>query len=148
MKLQIKVISDKIGKDIPLPYYATEGAAGLDLHACIDGPVVVPAGGEAFISTGIAAAIPEGYVGVMAVRSSMGIRHGITLSNGIGVIDSDYRGPLHVGLHNLSKTPYTVRPADRIAQLMIVPVTRHEVEVVEELDDTPRGAGGIGSTGR
>ena len=65
-----------------------------------------------------------------------------------GVIDSDYRGPLHVGLHNLSKTPYTVRPADRIAQLMIVPVTRHEVEVVEELDDTPRGAGGIGSTGR
>ena len=71
MKLQIKVISDKIGKEIPLPYYATDGAAGLDLHACIDEPVVVPAGGEAFISTGIAAAIPEGYVGVMAVRSSM-----------------------------------------------------------------------------
>ena len=148
MKLQIKVISDKIGKDIPLPYYATEGAAGLDLHACIDGPVVVPAGGEAFISTGIAAAIPEGYVGVMAVRSSMGIRHGVAMSNGIGVIDSDYRGPLRVGLHNFRDTEYVVEPGDRIAQLLILPVLRPEVEVVSELSETARGAGGFGSTGR
>ena len=148
MKLQIQALSEKIGREIPLPYYATEGAAAVDLHACIDEAVTLPPGGRALLPTGLAAAIPAGHVGLLAVRSSMGIRHGITLSNGIGVIDSDYRGPLHVGLHNLSKTPYTVRPADRIAQLMIVPVTRHEVEVVEELDDTPRGAGGIGSTGR
>ncbi len=148
MKLQIKVISDKIGKDIPLPYYATDGAAGLDLHACIDGPVVVPADGEAFIPTGIAAAIPEGYVGIMAVRSSMGIRHGITMTNGIGVIDSDYRGPMSVGLHNYRGEDYVVEPGDRIAQLVIVPVLHPETEVVEALPETARGAGGFGSTGR
>lgn len=148
MKLQIKVISDKIGKDIPLPYYATDGAAGLDLHACIDGPVVVPADGEAFIPTGIAAAIPEGYVGIMAVRSSMGIRHGITMTNGIGVIDSDYRGPMSVGLHNYRDVDYVVEPGDRIAQLVIVPVLHPEIEVVEDLPETVRGAGGFGSTGR
>ena len=148
MKLQIKVISDKIGKDIPLPYYATDGAAGLDLHACIDGPVVVPADGEAFIPTGIAAAIPEGYVGIMAVRSSMGIRHGITMTNGIGVIDSDYRGPMSVGLHNYRDADYVVEPGDRIAQLVIVPVLHPEIEVVEDLPETARGAGGFGSTGR
>ncbi len=148
MKLQIKVISDKIGKDIPLPYYATDGAAGLDLHACIDGPVVVPADGEAFIPTGITAAIPEGYVGIMAVRSSMGIRHGITMTNGIGVIDSDYRGPMSVGLHNYRDVDYVVEPGDRIAQLVIVPVLHPEIEVVEDLPETVRGAGGFGSTGR
>ncbi len=148
MKLQIKVISDKIGKDIPLPYYATDGAAGLDLHACIDGPVVVPADGEAFIPTGIAAAIPEGYVGIMAVRSSMGIRHGITMTNGIGVIDSDYRGPMSVGLHNYRGVDYVVEPGDRIAQLVVVPVLHPEIKVVEDLPETARGAGGFGSTGR
>ena len=148
MKLQIKVISDKIGKEIPLPYYATDGAAGLDLHACIDEPVVVPAGGEAFISTGIAAAIPEGCVGVLAVRSSMGVRHGVAMSNGIGVIDSDYRGPLRVALHNFRDTEYVIEPGDRIAQLLIMPVLRPEIEIVSELPETARGTGGFGSTGR
>lgn len=148
MKLQIKPISDKIGDSIPLPYYATAGAAALDLHACIDEPAVLPAGGEALIPTGIAAAIPEGCVGVLAVRSSMGIRHGVAMSNGIGVIDSDYRGPLRVGLHNFRDTEYVVEPGDRIAQLLILPVLRPEVEVVSELSETARGAGGFGSTGR
>ena len=148
MKLQIKPLSDKIGDSIPLPYYATAGAAALDLHACIDEPAVLPAGGEALIPTGIAAAIPEGCVGVLAVRSSMGIRHGVAMSNGIGVIDSDYRGPLRVGLHNFRDTEYVVEPGDRIAQLLILPVLRPEVEVVSELSDTARGAGGFGSTGR
>ena len=91
MKLKIKALSDKIGKEIPLPYYATQGAAALDLHACLDEPMTIPAGGQAMVPTGIAAAIPTGYVGIMAVRSSMGVKHGITLTNGIGVIDSDYR---------------------------------------------------------
>ena len=148
MKLQIQALSEKIGREIPLPYYATEGAAALDLHACIDEPAVLPAGGEALIPTGIAAAIPEGCVGVLAVRSSMGIRHGVTLSNGVGVIDSDYRGQVHVGLHNLSGEPYTVQPGDRVAQLMVVPVAAPEIEVVDALPETVRGAGGLGSTGR
>ena len=148
MKLQIKPLSDKIGTSIPLPYYATAGAAAVDLHACIDEAVVVPAGGEARVPTGIAAAIPEGYVGIMAVRSSMGMRHGITMSNGIGVIDSDYRGPLSVGLYNLRGEDYVVQPGDRIAQLLVVPVACPEIEVVDALPETERGEGGFGSTGR
>ena len=148
MKLKIKPLSPKIGKEIPIPYYATVGAAALDLHACIDAPVMIPGGGQVLLPTGLAVAILENHVGIVAVRSSMGIRNGITLSNGIGVIDSDYRGPLHVGLRNLSDNPYTVNPGDRIAQLMIVPVTRQEIEVVDELPETERGEGGLGSTGR
>ena len=148
MKLKIKPLSPKIGKEIPIPYYATAGSAALDLHACIDAPVTIPSGGQVLLPTGLAVAILENHVGIVAVRSSMGIRNGITLSNGIGVIDSDYRGPLHVGLRNLSDTPYTVNPGDRIAQLMIVPVARQEIEVVDELPETERGEGGLGSTGR
>lgn len=148
MKLQIKPVSDKIGRSIPLPYYATAGAAAIDLHACLDEAVVIPAGGQAVIPTGIAAAIPEGYVGIMAVRSSMGIRHGITMSNGIGVIDSDYRGPLRAGLYNLREEDYVVQPGDRIAQLLVVPVLCPELEIVSELPETERGTGGFGSTGR
>ena len=148
MKLKIKALSDKIGKEIPLPYYATQGAAALDLHACLDEPMTIPAGGQAMVPTGIAAAIPTGYVGIMAVRSSMGVKHGITLTNGIGVIDSDYRGPLGVSLHNFREEPYTIEPGDRIAQLMVVPVVRENIEVVEELPPTERGQGGFGSTGR
>ena len=148
MKLQIKPLSDKIGDSIPLPYYATAGAAALDLHACIDEPAVLPAGGEALIPTGIAAAIPEGCVGVLAVRSSMGIRHGVAMSNGIGVIDSDYRGPLRVGLHNFRDTEYVVEPGDRIAQLLILPAPRPVLVGFAELSETARGAGGFGSTGR
>ena len=148
MKLQIQALSEKIGREIPLPYYATEGAAAVDLHACIDEAVTLPPGGRALLPTGLAAAIPAGHVGLLAVRSSMGIRHGVTLSNGVGVIDSDYRGQGHVGLHNLSGEPYTVQPGDRVAQLMVVPVAAPEIEVVDALPETVRGAGGLGSTGR
>ena len=148
MKLQIQALSEKIGREIPLPYYATEGAAAVDLHACIDEAVTPPPGGRALLPTGLAAAIPAGHVGLLAVRSSMGIRHGVTLSNGVGVIDSDYRGQVHVGLHNLSGEPYTVQPGDRVAQLMVVPVAAPEIEVVDALPETVRGAGGFGSTGR
>ena len=141
MKLQIKALSEMIGQDIPLPYYATSGAAALDLHACIGQPVVISCGG-------LAVAVPEGHVGILAVRSSMGIRHGVSLSNGIGVIDSDYRGPLRVGLHNLRTEPYTVQPGDRIAQLLVLPVVRPEIELVDVLPETERGERGFGSTGR
>ena len=148
MKLKIKPLSPMIGREIPLPYYATEGAAAVDLHACIDEAVTLPPGGQALLPTGLAAAIPAGHVGLLAVRSSMGIRHGVTLSNGVGVIDSDYRGQVHVGLHNLSGEPYTVQPGDRVAQLLVVPVAAPEIEVVDALPETVRGAGGFGSTGR
>ena len=148
MKLQIKPLSHKIGREIPLPYYATAGAAALDLHACLDAPVTLPAGGRAVIPTGLAVAIPDGCVGIVAVRSSMGVRRGVTLSNAIGVIDSDYRGPLGVGLLNTTPEPYTVQPGDRVAQLLVVPVLRPEIEVVDRLPETERGLGGFGSTGR
>lgn len=148
MELLIKPMSDRIGKDIPLPYYATAGAAAIDLHACIDADTVIPPHGQKMIPTGIAAAIPEGHVGIMAVRSSMGARHGITMVNGIGVIDSDYRGEMRVNLFNTTDRPYTVQIGDRIAQLMVVPVLCPAIRVVEELPETERGEGGFGSTGR
>ena len=148
MELLIQPLSDQIGTTIPLPYYATDGAAALDLHACTDGDTVIAPHERVFIPTGIAAAIPEGYVGIMAVRSSMGARHGINLANGIGVIDSDYRGQLHVTLYNTTDQPYTVRSGDRIAQLMVMPVARPTVRVVDALAETERGTGGFGSTGR
>ena len=136
LQLLIQPLSDKIGKEIPLPYYATAGAAAVDLHACLDEPMVIPAGELAMVPTGL------------AVRSSMGVRHGVTLSNGIGVIDSDYRGPLGVGLWNTRGEDYTVLPGDRIAQLMVVPVLRPELLVTDALPETERGHGGFGSTGR
>ena len=147
MKLQVKALSPKIGTSIPFPYYATKGAAALDLHACIDAPVTILAGAQVVIPTGIAVAIPDHYVGIMAIRSSMGVRKGISLANSIGVIDADYRGPLGVGLRNNKADPYTVQPGDRIAQLLVVPVARPEIEIVEELPPTERGEGGFGSTG-
>ncbi len=148
MILPIKALSEKIGREIPLPYYATDGAAAVDLHACIDAPMTIPAGGQVVVPTGLAVAIPEGYVGIIAVRSSMGVRHGITLSNAIGVIDSDYRGPLGVGLRHTTAEDYVLQPCDRMAQLMVVPVLQPEIRLVEELPETERGAGGFGSTGR
>lgn len=148
MKLLVKAISPKIGNEIPFPYYASAGAAALDLHACLDAPITILPGAQVMIPTGIAVAIPDGYVGIMAVRSSMGVRRSISLSNDIGVIDADYRGPLGVGLRNNGSAPYTIQSGDRVAQLMIVPVLCPEIKVVEELPQTQRGENGFGSTGR
>ena len=148
MELLIQPLSEKIGGTIPLPYYATTGAAGLDLHACTDGDTVIAPHARVFIPTGLAVAIPEGYVGILAVRSSMGAKNGINLANGIGVIDSDYRGPIQVTLYNTTDTPYTVHSGDRIAQLLMIPVAHPGIRVVDTLSATERGAGGFGSTGR
>ena len=131
MKLQIKKLSDKIGKEIPLPYYATAGAAAMDLHACIDEPVTIPAGGRVRIPTGLAVAIPEGHVGILAVRSSMGVKHGVTLTNGIGVIDSDYRGELLVCLHNHSNEPQTVLIRMKISDLIIIYTKQYHPQHIE-----------------
>lgn len=148
MDLKIKALSPKIGKEIPVPFYASAGAAAMDLHACLDEAVTIPAGGRKLIPTGIAIALPDpGYVALIFARSGLGIKHGIAPANCVGVIDSDYRGEIMVGLQNSGDADYTIQPADRIAQMMITPVLQANVRLVEELDDTARGAGGFGSTG-
>lgn len=149
MQLNVKAVSPRIGADIPTPFYASAGAAAMDLHACIDEAVVIPAGQRRVIPTGIAIALPSAdYVALVFARSGLGIKHGIAPANCVGVIDSDYRGEVMVGLHNAGDTDYTIQPADRIAQLMITPVVQAQVTLVDELDDTDRGAGGFGSTGK
>ena len=142
MELKIKALSPKIGTEIPLPRFATAGAACMDLCACIDEAVTLAAGERRLVPTGIAIALPS------ADYAALGIKKGVCLSNGVGVIDSDYRGEIGVGLVNLGREPYTVQPGDRIAQLMVVPVVQPTVTVAEDLDETDRGAGGFGSTGR
>lgn len=149
MKLKIKAVSPKIGTEIPFPYYASAGAAAMDLHACIDEPVLLKAGARCTVPTGIAIALPDaGYVALVFARSGLGIKKGVCLSNGVGVIDSDYRGEVAVGLLNTGAEDYLIRPGERIAQMAVVPVVQAELEQVDELDDTARGAGGFGSTGR
>ena len=149
MNLKIKALSSKIGTEIPAPFYATPGSAAMDLHACVDAPVTIPAGQRAVIPTGIAIALPSAeYVALVFARSGLGIKHGIAPANCVGVIDSDYRGEIMVGLQNSGDRDYTIQPADRIAQLMITPVIQAQIRLVEELDDTARGSGGFGSTGK
>ena len=149
MELKFKALNPKVGREIPLPQFATPGSAAMDLRACIDRPVTIRAGERTVVPTGLAMALPSAdYVALLFARSGLGIRKGVCLSNGVGVIDSDYRGEIGVGLVNLSQEAYTVQPGDRIAQLMVVPVERPTVSLVEDLDDTSRGSGGFGSTGR
>ena len=149
MELKIKALSEKIGREIPLPHFATGGAACMDLCACMDESITLNAGERHLVPTGIAIALPSAeYVALVFARSGLGIKKGVCLSNGVGVIDSDYRGEIGVGLVNLGQSEYTVRPGDRIAQLMVTPVVRPTVVPVSELDETDRGAGGFGSTGR
>lgn len=149
MDLKIKAVSPRIGKDIPLPFYATPGSAAMDLHACIDEAVTIPAGGRKMIPTGLAIALPSpDYVALVYARSGLGIKHGVAPANCVGVIDSDYRGEIIVGLQNAGGSDFTVQPGDRIAQLMIAPVVRANLRMVEQLDETARGAGGFGSTGK
>ena len=149
MQLKIKALSPKIGREIPAPFYASAGAAAMDLHACLDQAVTIPAGKRAVIPTGIAIALPSSeYVALVFARSGLGIKHGVAPANCVGVIDSDYRGEVMVGLQNSGDQDYTVQPGDRIAQLMISPVIQAQIQMVEELDDTARGAGGFGSTGK
>lgn len=131
-----------------LPIRATAGSAGLDLHACIDEPLTLEPGCRAMIPTGLAAAIPQGVAGMIYARSSLGTKHGIALSNGVGVVDSDYRGEICVGLCNFSTEPYTIQPGERVAQLVLQPILSLPVQEVETLDETSRGEGGFGSTGR
>lgn len=149
MKLKVKAVSPRIGRDLPWPSRATEGSAGMDLCACIEEDRIIAPRQLVKIPTGIAIALPgPEYVALVYARSGLGIRHGVSLSNGVGVIDSDYRGELVVPLRNFGDGAYTIQPGERIAQLVIMPVLLPEIVEVEELSQTQRGQGGFGSTGR
>ena len=133
-------------KDFPLPEYATPASAGVDLRAS-EG-CVIPPGGRALVPTGLRIALPEDYEAQIRPRSGLALRHGVTLPNSPGTIDADYRGEVRVILMNLGQEPFVVEPGDRIAQMVVAPVTRVAWSEVEELDATERGEGGFGSTGR
>ncbi len=131
-----------------LPARATLGSGGYDLCACLEAPVTIGHGQIEKIPTGVAIELPSpAYVALVFGRSGLGVKHGIVPANAVGVIDSDYRGEIFVGLVNQSQTPYTLQPGERIAQLAVVPVFTPELEICDELGDTQRGAGGFGSTG-
>ena len=147
--MHTKLFVKRLDPRVQLPAYQTPGAAAMDLAALLEEPLTVAPRALVSIPTGLAIALPDaGWVALIFARSGLGIKHGIALSNGVGVIDSDYRGEIRVGLTNLTDIPYTIQPGDRIAQLMVVPVARAAVLELEELPDTARGAGGFGSTGK
>jgi dUTP pyrophosphatase len=132
-----------------LPGYATAGSAGLDLRACVDGPLVLQPGAAELVPTGLAIHIGDpGYAAMLLPRSGLGHKHGIVLGNLVGLIDSDYQGPLMVSCWNRGTAPFTIEPLERIAQLVIVPVVQAEFRVVDSFDASARGSGGFGSTGR
>ncbi len=143
-----RVQVQRLRPDAILPRYMTEGAAGMDLCAAIDGAVTVMPGERVAISTGLALAIPVGFEGQVRPRSGLARSHGVTVVNAPGTIDSDYRGAVTVLLINLGHEPVVIEPGHRIAQLVVAPVTRAELEVIDTLDVTARAAGGFGSTGR
>ncbi|MEW6770569.1 MAG: dUTP diphosphatase [Bacillota bacterium] len=134
-------------EDLPLPEYATPGAAGVDLHAAVDEETTLPPGGWCLVPTGIAIALPEGYEGQVRPRSGLALKHGVTLLNTPGTVDADYRGEVKVILINLGKEPFTVRRGDRIAQLVVQPVARIVWRETSSLEETDRGDGGFGHTG-
>jgi len=139
-----------MGTNIPLPTYATDGAAAMDLRACLNEPKTVQPGETVFIPSGIAIGIHDpGLVALILPRSGLGIKHGIVLANTIGVIDSDYQGEIGIGIHNRGKTPYTIEPGERICQMMFVPVVQVALEIVRNFSrESKRGAGGFGHTGK
>jgi dUTP pyrophosphatase len=145
-KLEVKVLDQRIRG--MLPHYATAGSAGLDLRACIDGPLTLAPGDSQLVSSGVAIHVGDpGYAAMVLPRSGLGAKNGIVLGNLVGLIDSDYQGPLMVSLWNRGKGPFTIQPLDRIAQLIVVPVVQVQFEVVDEFPASARGAGGFGSTG-
>lgn len=143
-KLRVK----KLREDASIPQRQTQGSSGYDLCACIAADFTIQPGDLVVIPTGIAVEIPQGYAGFIFTRSGLGVKHGIHVTNGVGVIDSDYRGEIHVGLMNSSRVAYTIKPQDRIAQMILMPTFMADVEEIAELSETARGDAGFGSTGK
>ncbi|HEX4232835.1 MAG TPA: dUTP diphosphatase [Caldimonas sp.] len=146
-RVDVRILDQRIADR--LPAYATAGSAGLDLRACIDAPIVLAAGAAELIPTGIAIHIGDArHAAMILPRSGLGHKHGIVLGNLVGLIDSDYQGPLMVSCWNRGQAPFTIEPFERIAQLVVVPVVQAQFRVVASFDASERGAGGFGSTGR
>ncbi|NVK43748.1 MAG: dUTP diphosphatase [Oceanospirillaceae bacterium] len=148
-KLQVKILDGRIGREFPLPAYATEGSAGMDLRACLDHPLTLEPGQTELIPTGLAIHIEDPSLCAMILpRSGLGHKHGIVLGNLVGLIDSDYQGQLFVSCWNRGHSTFIVEPGERIAQLVLVPVVQADFEVVEEFGESDRADGGFGSSGR
>lgn len=147
MTVAVRITRLPNAADLPLPGYETAGAAGMDLRAAVDAPVVLAPGERAVVPTGLAIALPDGYEAQVRGRSGLARRHGIALVNAPGTVDSDYRGEIQVILINLGHEPFTIARGDRIAQMVVAPVTRVAWQEVATLEQTARGAGGFGSTG-
>jgi dUTP pyrophosphatase len=146
--VKLRILDPRVGREFPLPQHATPGSAGMDLRACIDAPLVLPPGGAELIATGISIYIADpDLAAVLLPRSGLGHKNGIVLGNLVGLIDSDYQGPLMVSVWNRGAAPFTINPGDRIAQMVFVPVAQVEFEVVQDFSATTRGAGGFGSSG-
>lgn len=150
LKIQTKIINPLMGTAIPLPSFATDGSAGMDIRACIDQPVTVAAGETVMIPTGLAIYIADpGIMAVVAPRSGLSFKHSIGLKNFVGIIDSDYQNEVGIAVWNHGQVDYTINPGERICQLMFVPVIQPELELVEEFsDETARGLGGWGHSGK
>lgn len=147
--LQVKILDERVGRDIPLPSYSTGGSAGMDLRACLDASVTLAPGDTTLIPTGLAIYIEDpGFAALILPRSGLGHRHGIVLGNLVGLIDSDYQGELMIPTWNRGQTTFTIDPGDRIAQLVVVPVQQPAFNIVENFVSTERGANGFGSSGR
>jgi dUTP pyrophosphatase len=146
--LEVKLLDPRFGQDWPLPAYATEASAGLDLRAALDAPLTLAPGDAALIPSGLAIHLAEPQLcAVILPRSGLGHRHGIVLGNGTGLIDADYQGPLLISTWNRGHEAFTVQPGDRIAQLVVLPIVRAALQVVDTFEDSARGAGGFGHTG-
>ena len=147
--IELKILDSRIGSEIPLPEYATPGSAGMDLRACLDGPLTLQPGETHLIPTGIAIHVADpGLAAVMLPRSGLGHKHGIVLGNLVGLIDSDYQGQLFISCWNRGDKAFTIEVGERLVQLIIVPVVRARFEVVEEFAASQRGSGGFGHSGR
>jgi len=147
--MQVKILDPRLGRELPLPAYATGGSAGLDLRACLDAPLNLAPGEAQLVPTGLAIHVADpGLAAMILPRSGLGHKHGIVLGNLVGLIDSDYQGQLMVSAWNRGSQAFTIAPGDRIAQLVVVPVVQVRLEVVDAFDASERGSGGFGSSGR
>lgn len=147
--VQLKVLDARVGKEFPLPEYATDGSAGLDLRACLDAPLTLAPGDTQLVPTGIAIHLGDpGLAAMLLPRSGLGHKHGIVLGNLTGLIDSDYQGQLFVSVWNRGRDSFTIEPGERIAQMIIVPVVQVRFEQVDDFEASRRGAGGFGHSGR
>ena len=148
-KIQLRILDPRLGVEFPMPHYATDGAAGMDMRACVESPLEIAPGEAELIPTGMAIHIQEpGLAAMLLPRSGLGHKHGIVLGNLVGLIDSDYQGQVFISCWNRGQASFTVQPGERIAQMVIVPVVHADFEVVEEFSATQRGEGGFGHTGR